>query len=364
MTSALAPYDSVVLLSFGGPERQEDVLPFLRNVTRGKDIPDERLEVVGEHYRLFGGRSPINDQNRALLAALREELDRRGIDVPIVWGNRNWAPYLSDTLERLRADGARRPLVLATSAFPSYSGCRQYLDDIEAARPEGMQVDKVLPFGLDQGFVTANEEALATAVDALAGEGHRRPHVLFVAHSIPMVMARTSGPEGSPERTGNPGGAYVAQLELVAARVLADLVRRGGPELASDLVFCSRSGPPSVPWLEPDVNDALRDLAGRGVESVVLAPIGFISDHMEVVYDLDTEAAATAAGLGLAVRRAGTAGTHPAFVAGLVDRLVATAADPHGCPAGCCPRPQRGRPSVAGAGAIPAGPPRSAGPRT
>lgn len=353
MTSALTSYDAVVLLSFGGPERQEDVLPFLRNVTRGKDIPDERLEAVGEHYRLFGGRSPINDQNRALLAALREELERRGIAVPVAWGNRNWAPYLSETLAELASDGARRVLVLATSAFPSYSGCRQYIEDIDAARPEGMQVDKVLPFGLDEGFVAANVDALGVEVRQLVAEGHPRPHVLFVAHSIPLSMARSSGPEGSPERTGNPGGAYVAQLELVRSRVLNGLARSGGPELTGDLVFCSRSGPPSVPWLEPDVNDALRDLAARGVDSVVLAPIGFISDHMEVVYDLDTEAAATAAELGLAVRRAATAGTHPAFVAGLVDRLLATAADPYACPAGCCPRPQRGRPASAGAGEAP-----------
>ncbi|SDB84060.1 ferrochelatase [Raineyella antarctica] len=354
MTSPLASYDAVVLLSFGGPERQEDVLPFLRNVTRGKDIPDERLAVVGQHYAMFGGRSPINDQNRALLASLRSELDRRDIDVPLVWGNRNWAPYLADTLAELAAGGARRALVVATSAFPSYSGCRQYIEDIAGACPEGLQVDKVLPFGLAPGFLAANLAAVRAGVEELRGEGHPRPHVLFVAHSIPMSMARTSGPEGSPERTGNPGGAYVAQLEQVGDRILAELAEDGGPVLNGDLVFCSRSGPPAVPWLEPDVNDALRDLAGRGVDAVVLAPIGFVSDHMEVVYDLDVEAAATAAELGITVRRTPTAGTHPAFVAGLVDQLEAAAADPVACPAGCCPRPERGRRPVA-AGGDPAG---------
>lgn len=349
MTSPLASYDAVVLLSFGGPERQEEVVPFLRNVTRGKDIPDERLEAVGEHYRLFGGRSPINDQNRALLAALRAELDRRGIDVPLAWGNRNWQPYLSDTLAELAAGGARRVLALATSAFPSYSGCRQYIEDIAGACPDGMQVDKLVPFGLDKGFMAANLDAVAAAVDELAAEGHQQPHILFVAHSIPQTMARTSGPVDSPERRGDSGGAYVAQLEQVGSRVLAGLAERGGPALTSDLVFCSRSGPAAVPWLEPDVNDALRELVGCGAEAVVLAPIGFISDHMEVVYDLDTEATATAVGLGIPVRRAATAGTHPAFVAGLVDRLLATAAEPCACPVGCCPRPQRGGGPAGGA---------------
>lgn len=342
MISPQFAHDAVVLLSFGGPERQEDVVPFLRNVTRGRNIPEERLEEVGEHYRLFGGRSPINDQNRALLAALRAELDRRGLSVPVAWGNRNWAPYLSDTLAQLAADGAERVLVIATSAFSSYSGCRQYIDDLTGARPEGMEIVKLLPFGLDDGYVTANVEALASAVEDLATQGHHRPHVLFVAHSIPLSMSRTSGPEGSPQRVAGPGGAYVSELQQASARVLDGFAERTGVRLDSSLVYCSRSGPPQVPWLEPDVNYALRELAARGAGSVVLVPIGFISDHMEVVYDLDTEAAATAAEVGLPLRRAATVGTHPAFVAGLVDRLVASAAEPQVCPAGCCPRPVRG----------------------
>ncbi|QGF24774.1 ferrochelatase [Raineyella fluvialis] len=348
MTSALSTYDAVLLLSFGGPERQEDVVPFLRNVTRGKDIPDARLEEVGRHYRLFGGRSPINDQNRALLAALRSELDARGLDIPLVWGNRNWAPYVADVLTDLADSGARRVLALATSAHPSYSGCRQYLEDIALHCPPGLRVDKVLPFGEDQGFVTANLEAVRDARDALAARGRQDPYILFVAHSIPLSMARTSGPVGSAEREGNPGGAYVASLEAVADRILGALAEETGTRPDSGLAYCSRSGPAAVPWLEPDVNDALQALAERGVGAVVVAPIGFMSDHMEVVYDLDVEAAATAERLGLEMARAATAGVHPAFVSGLVDRLVSTAADPRPCPEGCCPRPVRpGRPASA-----------------
>ncbi|MEA5155793.1 ferrochelatase [Raineyella sp.] len=341
MTSPLSGYDAVLLLSFGGPERQEDVVPFLRTVTRGRDIPDERLEVVGGHYRLFGGRSPINDQNRALLAALRTELDARGLDVPVVWGNRNWAPYLADVLADLAADGARRVLAVATSAYPSYSGCRQYLEDIARHCPPGLRVDKVMPFALDDGFVTANLDAVRTARADLVAAGHPDPYVLFVTHSVPVSMARTSGPAGSPEREGHPGGAYVSVLERVAERILTGLGTGGGARPDHGIAYCSRSGPAAVPWLEPDVNDALRTLADRGVGAVVVAPIGFVSDHMEVVYDLDVEAAATARELGLAMRRAATAGTHPAFVAGLVDRLSATAADPVACPTGCCPPPVR-----------------------
>lgn len=348
MSSPLSRYDAVLLLSFGGPERPEDVVPFLRNVTRGKDIPDERLEVVGGHYRRFGGRSPINDQNRALLAALRAELDGRGIDVPLAWGNRNWAPYVADVLADLAAGGARRVLALTTSAYPSYSGCRQYLEDVERHCPPGLQVDTVAPYALEEGFGTANLDAVRAARAALVAQGHPDPYVLFVTHSIPVAMARTSGPAGSPEREGHTGGAYVATLETVAERILAGLEAELGSRPAYGIGYCSRSGPASVPWLEPDVNDALRALAAQGVEAVVVAPIGFVSDHMEVVYDLDVEAAATAGELGLAVRRAATAGTHPAFVAGLVDRLVATAVAPGpGCPVDCCPRPVRPSRSVA-----------------
>lgn len=341
MTSPLSRYDAVLLLSFGGPEHQQDVVPFLRNVTRGKDIPEARLAIVGEHYRRFSGRSPINDQNRALLAALRSELAARRIDIPVVWGNRNWTPYVADVLTDLATRGARRVLAVTTSAYPSYSGCRQYLADVDRHCPPGLRVDTVRPYALDDGFVTANLDAIRAARAALVAQGHPDPYVLFVTHSIPLAMARTSGPAGSPEREGNPGGAYVGTLQTVAERILAGLRTDAGGVPAHGIGYCSRSGPAAVPWLEPDVRDALRSLAARGVPAVVVAPIGFVSDHMEVVYDLDVEAAATARELDLAMRRAATAGTHPAFVAGLVDRLIATAADPVGCPTGCCPRPDR-----------------------
>jgi ferrochelatase len=352
-------YDALVLLSFGGPEGQDDVVPFLRNVTRGKNIPDERLEEVGEHYRMFGGRSPINDQNRALLDALRAELSGRGVDLPVLWGNRNWAPYLLDTLREAHEQGARRVLVLTTSAYSSYSGCRQYREDVAdallalAQEGRGLQVDQVRRYAGTAGFVEANADAVRAALDALREPGAdadaQQPRLVFVTHSVPTAMDDTAGPQGH---------AYVAQHEAVAAAV-ADRV--GAP--GWDLVYCSRSGPPSQPWLEPDVNDHLEDLAARGSRAVVLAPIGFVSDHMEVVYDLDTEAAATCERLGLRMVRAGTVGTDPSFVRALVDLVVercglgpGPALDVPGmvsvhdtCPVGCCRNLRADRPAACGA---------------
>ncbi len=354
MTGPL-PYDVLVLLSFGGPEGQDDVVPFLRNVTRGRGIPDERLEAVGEHYRTFGGRSPINDQNRALLAALRAELDGRGIDLPVVWGNRNWAPYLVDTLREAHEAGARRALVLTTSAYSSYSGCRQYREDVAdalialAAEGRALEVDQVRRYGGTSGFVEANADAVRAALDAVRHPGEDdEPRLVFVTHSVPTAMDDVSGPDGH---------AYVAQHEGVAAAVAA----RAGAT-AHDLVYCSRSGPPTQPWLEPDVNDHLEDLAGRGTRAVVLAPIGFVSDHMEVVYDLDTEAAATCERLGLRMRRAATVGTDPGFVRALVDLVAQRCGlgpgptlDAPGlpsvhdrCPVGCCRNLRGDRPAACG----------------
>ncbi len=330
MTDPLSTYDAVMLASFGGPDRPEDVLPFLRRVTAGKGIPDERLAEVGEHYRLFGGRSPINDQNRALLAALRAELDRRGSRVPVVWGNRNWHPTFAETLQEVEGT---RVLALTTSAYPSYSGCRQYAEDLAQARPDRMRIDLIRPYALTPGFVEANADALLAAI------GDTDPYVLFVTHSIPLAMARTSG----SRRDGSDGGAYVARHRQVMEAVLERVERARGERPASDLAYCSRSGPPQQPWLEPDVNAALAALAEGGVTDVVLAPIGFVSDHMEVIFDLDTEAAGTARRLGVTLRRAATAGTHPAFVSGLVDLVLAAAdgATP-ACPADCCPPLHRG----------------------
>ncbi len=355
MTGPL-PYDVLVLLSFGGPEGQDDVVPFLRNVTRGRNIPDERLEAVGEHYRMFGGRSPINDQNRDLLAALRTELDGRGIDLPVVWGNRNWAPYLVDTLREAHEAGARRALVLTTSAYSSYSGCRQYREDLAdaltalAAEGRTLEVDQVRRYGGTSGFVEANADAVRAALDAARTAGDDdEPRLVFVTHSVPTAMDDASGPDGH---------AYVAQHEGVAAAVAS----RAGVR-TYDLVYCSRSGPPAQPWLEPDVNDHLEGLAGRGTRAVVLAPIGFVSDHMEVVYDLDTEAAATCERLGLRMQRAATVGTDPGFVRALVDLVAQRCGlgpgptlDAPGlpsvhdvCPVGCCRNLRGDRPAACGA---------------
>jgi protoheme ferro-lyase len=239
------PYDAVLLLSFGGPEKPEDVLPFLQNVTRGRGIPDERLREVGEHYFRFGGRSPINDQNRALLAALRASFDDLGLDLPIYWGNRNWAPYLTDTLREMAADGVRRAVTIVTSAYPSYSGCRQYrenLADAAGAVPDAPRVDKLRHYANHPAFVGSFVEATAEALAKLP-EGSA---VAYVTHSIPTAMNAASGPDG---------GGYEAWHRDVAAGISAELERRTGSARRTDLVYCSRSGPPQVPWLEPDVND-------------------------------------------------------------------------------------------------------------
>ncbi len=302
--------DAVLLLSFGGPETPEEVLPFLENVTRGTGIPRARLTQVGAHYSLFGGRSPINDQNRALIAALHQELSTRGHDLPVYWGNRNWQPFIRDAVEQLVREGRRRVRVVVTSAYPSYSGCRSYREDMAAAIAAVPGADEIVferigNYGLDDGFVHANVDALRSALTDLPGA-----RVVFVTHSIPTPMNQTSGPAG---------GAYIAWHEEVARRIAAVV-----PQAADhDLVFCSRSGRPGSPWLEPDVNDHLESLAARGVEKVVLAPIGFVSDHMEVIYDLDTQAADTCQRLGIKMVRAATAGVAPGFVSGLADRITA-----------------------------------------
>lgn len=321
-------HDAILLLSFGGPEGPDDVLPFLENVTRGRGVPRERLEEVAEQYERFGGVSPINEQNRALLAALRDELDRRGIDLPLHWGNRNWAPFVEDTMTELADAGHRRVLALATSAYASYSACRQYREDIERARAHvgdrAPAVDKIRPYWDDPGF---REAVRARVADAVA-EAPTGARLVFTAHSIPRSMASTSD--------------YELQLRAVAAAT-ADAV---APGTDWDLVFQSRSGPPQVPWLEPDIVDHLHALHDDGVTAVVVAPIGFVSDHMEVKFDLDTQAAEAADDLGMTMVRAGTVGTHPAFVSGLVDLLERyLAGDVARCPADCCPAPTRGRPT-------------------
>lgn len=306
-------YDAILLAGFGGPRKPEDVVPFLRNVTAGKGIPDERLEEVGEHYHLFGGRSPINELTEALRDALADALRAEGIDLPVIVGNRNWDPYTIEALRQIAEDGGQRVLTVITAAYSSYSGCRQYREDI-AAQVEKLgvplQVEKVRAYFNTPGFVEANVDAVVAAFRESEAAGHPEADLVFVTHSIPNAMEASSA-------VARPA-SYAGQHEEVARLVAAGAGAVLGRELPWRLVFCSRSGPPHVPWLEPDVNDALEEMAGAGTTAVVLSPIGFISDHMEVIYDLDTEAAATARELGLGFVRAATAGTHPAFVAGLV----------------------------------------------
>ncbi len=360
----VTPYDALLLVSFGGPEGPEDVVPFLENVTRGRGIPRERLAEVGEHYSLFGGRSPINDQNRRFLDALRADLGAAGIDLPVYWGNRNWDPYLSDTLARMAADGVRRAACFITSAYSSWSSCRQYrenLYDAADALPGGVadapRLDKLRHYFNHPGFVEPVVDGVLAALADLPDDVRDGAHLAFVTHSIPDTMAETSGPDG---------GAYLAQHLDVSETVVRRLREETGREHPYQLVFCSRSGSPRTPWLEPDVNDHLRGLKAEGVPAVVMVPVGFVSDHMEVIYDLDTEAMATAEELGLPARRSATAGEDPRFVAAVRDLLLERAAAERGedvarastgrlgalwdaCPATCCPNPRGERPALCGA---------------
>lgn len=324
VTDSTAPYDALLLCSFGGPNAHDDVIPFLQNVTRGKNIPEERLREVGEHYFRFGGKSPINEQNLALLAALRAELDRRGIDMPVIWGNRNWHPYTVDTLRDAAAFGAKRVLTLVTSAYASYSGSRQYREHLAAATAElgdaAPEIDVLRPFFNEPGFVAANIDAVGEALHSLAG-GHDGAHIVYVTHSIPDTMQAASAVTG-------PG--YREQHEDVRSTIDAALGQRFGTAFDSSLAYCSRSGDPRTPWLEPDVNDHLEALAAAGVKRVVIAPIGFVSDHMEVAFDLDIEVLETAAEHGMIAARAGTVGVQQAFVAGIVDMVIERAARERG----------------------------------
>jgi ferrochelatase len=332
------PYDAVLVLSFGGPEKPDDVIPFLENVLRGRNVPRERMLEVAEHYYHFGGKSPINDQNRALIAGLEQELARNGPRLPVYWGNRNWHPFLADTLRQMRTDGVKNTLGFVTSVFSSYSGCRQYLEDVEKARVEvgadAPRVDKLRSFYNHPLFIEAQA---AEVRDALNRTTATRAQVLFTAHSIPVAMAETSD--------------YQQQLNE-SCRLVSE--RLEIPDWR--LVYQSRSGPPNQPWLEPDVGDALREMQSGA--NVVLVPIGFISDHMEVLYDLDTEARAICEERGIHMVRAGTVGVHPAFLSMIRElisermgqseaRAIGRYGPSHGeCRADCCPAPAR-RPNSA-----------------
>ena len=304
-------YDAILLASFGGPEGQDDVIPFLRNVTRGRGIPDERLEEVAHHYRHFGGVSPINQQNRELKAAIQARLAERGIDLPVIWGNRNWDPYMADAFREAHERGFTKLIAVGTSAYSSFSSCRQYREDyaiaLEATGLEGeLQIDKVRQFFDHPGFVQPFTDSLRDALTAFEGKNAR---VLFSTHSIPTTDAERSGPDGH---------AYEQQHLAVAARIMADL----GSTVPWQLVYQSRSGPPTQPWLEPDVNDVIAGLPAEGVEAVAVVPLGFVSDHMEVLWDLDTEAKESAEEAGLAYIRTATPGTHPAYVDALIDLVL------------------------------------------
>jgi protoporphyrin/coproporphyrin ferrochelatase len=323
-------FDALLVVAFGGPEGMDDVMPFLENVTRSRNVPRERLEEVAHHYARFGGVSPINAQNRALIAALGPELDAHGVELPIYLGNRNWHPLLGETLRTMRDDGVQRALAFFTTGFSSYSSCRQYRENIVDAQvevgPDAPEVLRLRAFYNHPGFVEANAERVEQAL----AEVGRGAHVAFTAHSIPLAMASRS--------------RYAAQL-AETARLVAERV--GVDDYA--LVYQSRSGAPQVPWLEPDVCEHIAALPGRGVTGVVVSPIGFVSDHMEVLFDLDIEAREAAAAAGLGFARAQTAGTHPAFV-GMIRELVQERLDPavprrvlgrYGpahdiCLAGCC----------------------------
>jgi protoporphyrin/coproporphyrin ferrochelatase len=335
----MPPYDAFLLVSFGGPEGPEDVIPFLRNVTRGRAVPPERLEQVAEHYYRFGGVSPINQQCRDLIALVEKDFAAGGINLPVYWGNRNADPYLADTIRAMARDGVRRGIAFVTSAYSSYSSCRQYLDDIERARAQAGAgapvIDKIRQYFNHPGFIEPLAEATRRAVESLPASVRQDAELVFTAHSIPDAMAAASGPDG---------GAYPAQL-AEAARLIAERAGGGRPWRVA---YQSRSGPPSQPWLGPDVSDCLTELSGAGTGAVVLVPVGFVSDHMEVRYDLDVEAAETAGRLGLPLARAATPGISPGFVT-MITELVRERLDgaPRAalgtlgplhdvCPAGCC----------------------------
>ena len=336
-----ALYDSLLVVSFGGPEGPDDVLPFLENVLRGRNVPRERMLEVAEHYQAFGGKSPINDQNRALIAALTEELTMHGPDLPVYWGNRNWHPLLDDTIGRMRDDGRRKSLAFFTSAYSSYSGCRQYreniLDACSTVGGDSPEIHKLRAFYNHPGFIEPMVERVRDALAEVPESAGDRCKVFYTAHSIPSSMSE--------------GCDYALQLREACRLVSEEL---GLSDY--DLVYQSRSGPPTQPWLEPDICDAIQTACTSGeVQYVVIVPIGFVSDHMEVLFDLDTEARELCEKLGVGLVRAGTVGTHPRFISMIrqlilertsgAERLTLGTLGPRAdfCPEDCCPAPIRRR---------------------
>lgn len=336
--SSPAHYDAILVLSFGGPEKREDVIPFLENVLRGKPVPRERLLEVAEHYYHFGGVSPINQQCSELIASLRKELDDHNLSMPIYWGNRNWTPFLNDTMIQMKRDGVKRALTYVTSGFSCYSGCRQYRENIAAAlaqpEAEGLQIDKLRVFYNHPDFIAVLAEQVGQALSEFLEEARDNVHIAFTAHSIPLSMSSTSD--------------YEKQLRE-SCRLVAEQLNI--PESRWKLVYQSRSGRPQDPWLEPDILDHLRDCKSAGIDKIVMSPIGFLSDHMEVLYDLDDEARRFCDEQSIYMVRAGTPGNHPRFV-GMVRKLIQerVGGQPRECvgqfppnhdvcPADCCPAP-------------------------
>ena len=363
-------YDAILLTSFGGPEGPEEVMPYLERVTAGRGVPRDRLEEVSHHYLALGGVSPINEQNRALLAALRKRLSERSVNIPIYWGNRNSEPFFADVLKQMHADGHRNVLAWVTSAYSSYSGCRQYRENLAIALEETgltgeMNIDKVRHYFDHPGFITPIADDLASQIAKMYDEGlsAKDMKVMFATHSIPTAMGVSSGPEDRRSefaKLAGDGGAYAAQ-HLAAAEVTMTLVaKKLGLELPEwELVYQSRSGSPSVPWLEPDVNDAISEAANAEFRGVIVVPIGFVSDHVEVVWDLDNEAKETAEEHNLKFARVATSGVAPEFVDGIVDLILERQTGSEkkalsklgpwvdACAVGCCPNLRKELPVVA-----------------
>jgi len=358
-------YDALLLTSFGGPEKADEVMPYLERVTAGRGIPRERLEEVSHHYLALGGISPINQQNRELASHLREEMKARDIAIPLYLGNRNSEPFFADVLRQIYADGHRRILSLVTSAYSSYSGCRQYRENLAKALIDAdlegqMSIDKVRHYFDHPGFVLPFADGLLQGLKTLTDEGFAPTEIeiFFTTHSVPISMAQTSGPENM--RGSFVDGVYVAQHNATINAILEIAEKDLAFPLPNwSLVYQSRSGAPHMPWLEPDIGVSLRDAASSGTKAVVVIPIGFVSDHIEVVWDLDNEAKAIADEENLRFIRVATPGKSKEFVSGLVDlveeRLTKTdrkALSPMGpwadfCSVGCCPNPRHQLPAVA-----------------
>lgn len=363
-------YDAILLTSFGGPEGPEEVMPYLERVTAGRGVPRERLEEVSHHYLALGGVSPINEQNRALLAAMRAHFPGRGIDIPIYWGNRNSEPYFADVLKQMHADGHRYVLAWVTSAYSSYSGCRQYRENLAVALNEtGLEgkltIDKVRHYFDHPGFITPIADDLAAQISAMYEKGTTAGDIaiMFATHSIPTAMGVSSGPEARRDEfaaLAGDGGAYAAQHLAAASETMKKVAEKIGADLPDwSLVYQSRSGSPTVPWLEPDVNDAINSAADAGTKGVIIVPIGFVSDHVEVIWDLDNEAKETAGERGLEFARVATAGVAPEFVDGIADLILERQAGTEkkalsqlgpwvdACAVGCCPNPRKELPVIA-----------------